>query len=564
MRGCGMVHGRRDCAGPQAVSGPATTDNEWITKIGRWQKTHAMTKWENSCKKIRALYRYEDSTSAKTRKYQLLWSNMETMKGATYAKPPKADVSRRFLDKDATARQATLMVERCIDYTFDANDYDGVFKQVRDDFLLDARGQARVVYEPVMEAVALPDDGLDGADVEGAPAEAEDIEGEAKAAGDDASEILTFEHVKIKYLHRDDFAHEPARTWEEVKRLAFRSFLDRDELVKRFPRKLENGQVLGEAITLDAKGDEGDKRDNSDNDGEIEPKATIWELWDKVANKVSWYAVGYPDVLDEGKPYLKFENFFPCPKPAYGTLTNDTLAPRPDYVFYQDQAEEINMLTARISSLTDSLKIVGFYPGGPKGEGTPEVERAVTPGVENKMIAVQGWDNFTTKGGGKVPVIFLPITEVVQVLEGCVKLRQQLIDDVNQIYGLSDIMRGDGDAGETATAQRVKAQYGSLRIRTRQAELARFCRDITRLVGEVVCNHFQPETIMAMSNLPLPTDADVLAQIQAQQQQQAMQQAMAQHAAAMQQQQSANGGPPMNGTAPAPQPQPGSPMGMHA
>lgn len=504
-----------------------------------------MTKWVESCDKIRDIYRYENSRTS-TRKYQLLWSNMETMKGATYAKPPKADVSRRFLDKDPTARQAALMVERCIDYTFDANNYDGVFKQVRDDYLLDARGQARVVYEPVMEAVGLPDDGLDGVDAMGVPAEASEIEGEAKAAGDDpAQEILTFEHVKIKYLHRSDFAHEPARTWEEVKRVAFRSFLDRDDLVKRF------GEDVGNKITLDADGDEGDKRANSDNDGDDDPRATIWEVWDRSANKVLWVAVGYPDVLEESKPYLRFDNGFPCPRPAYGTLTNDTLAPRADYVFYQDQAEEINSLTARIASLQDSLKIVGFYPGGPKGEGTPEVERAVTPGVENKMIAVQNWENFTTKGGGKAPVIFLPISEVVQVLEGCVKLRQQLIDDVNQIYGLSDIMRGEGDAGETATAQRVKAQYGSLRIRTRQEELARFCRDITRLVGEVICNHFQPETIMAMSNLPLPTDADVLAQIQAQQQQQAMQQAMAAHAAAMQQQQSAmmghNGGPPMNG-----------------
>lgn len=502
-----------------------------------------MEKWRAAREKIRETYAYENSAGSKTRKYQLLWSNTEIMRGATYVKPPKAEIIRRYRDKDDTARVAGMMVERCVNYTFDAEDYDGVFKQVRDDFLLDARGVARVVYEPVMEKVALDDDGLDAADVEGADAEREHEEAEAEDAGDaPADEILTFERVKLEHVEPDDFVTNPARKWSEVKICCFRSYLDRDELVKRF------GEEIGGAIPLTSKGD---TRDGRINPGDpVEEKAEVWEIWDKPENKVRWVAAGYAETLDEGEPYLKFEHFFPCPKPAYGTLSKATLAPRPDYIFYQDQAEEVNALTARIASLQDSLKIVGFYPGGPKGEGVPEVERAVRPGVENRMIAVMGWDNFTTKGGGKVPVIFLPVAEVAQVLEGCVKLRQQLIDDVNQIYGLSDIMRGDGDAGETATAQRIKGQYGSLRIRTRQAELARFCRDVTRLVAEVVSNHFQPETIMSMANMPLPTDADVQAQMAAE----AMQQAVAAHAQAVQQQAAMmghNGGPPMGG---APQP----------
>jgi hypothetical protein len=43
----------------------------------------------------------------------------------------------------------------------------------------------------------------------------------------------------------------------------------------------------------------------------------------------------------------------------------------PDFIFYQDQCDEIDALTKRIAALTDSLKLVGFYPGGPQGEGFP-------------------------------------------------------------------------------------------------------------------------------------------------------------------------------------------------
>lgn len=531
--------------GKDAQASALMGENIWVTKIERWKKTHLMRQWRESCERIRRVYRYENSVGAKARKYALLWSNTQTMRGATYAKPPKANVSRRYLDKDPTARVAATMIERCIDYTLDTENFDFVFKQVRDDFLLEARGVARVVYEPVMEEAELEDDDLDVAAVQGPEAAAEEVEETAEEDDEEpAGEVLAFERVKLVYIHPEDFCTNPARTWEEVKVVAFRSFLNREQLIKHF------GKDKGSKIPTESGAEHKLGRNRPGyQDEDDEPKGQVWEIWDREENRVRWVARGYPETLEESPPYLKFDKFFPCPKPAYGTCTNDTLAPRADYVFYQDQAEEINALTARIASLQDSLKLVGFYPGGPKGEGVPEVERAVTPGIENKMIAVIGWDNFTSKGNAKsggVPVIWLPIDQVAQVLEGCVMLRKQLIDDVNQIYGIADIMRGDSDPQETATAQRFKNNYGSIRIRERQAELARFCRDVTRLVGEVICNHFQPETVMGMSNMPLPTDAAVQqaaleASIQARL---AARQQMLQLMAQQRAQAGASGGPP--------------------
>ena len=247
-------------------------------------------------------------------------------------------------------------------------------------------------------------------------------------------------------------------------------------------------------------------------------------------------------MLEHGAPYLKLDGFFPCPKPAYATLTTDSLAPVPDYVYYQDQAEEIDTLTARIGALQQALKLVGFYPAGPQGEGAPEVERAMAPGFENKLIAVKSWDAFT-KGNGGAPVVWLPVEQVGNLLKGCVELRQQLIQDIYQIVGISDIMRGDADAAETATAQSIKAQYGSIRIRERQQELARFSRDVVRLMAQIICDNFQPETLLKMTNMSLPSEAELQQQALMQQQQALMQQAQQ---ARMQQMQ-------------APQPQPSQP-----
>jgi hypothetical protein len=331
---------------------------------------------------------------------------------------------------------------------------------------------------------------------------------------------------------------------------AFQCFMTRDELVDRFD------ETIAKEIPLDAGPD---RTDDSGRSEQPVDKATIWEIWDKSKNKVLWVAKGYKDVLEKGEPYLKLEGFFPCPKPAYGTLTNDSLEPIPDFVFYKDQCDEIDTLTARIASLSDSLKLVGFYPAGPAGEGAPEIERAIQPGFENKMIAVKSWSIFTEGAKGSAPIIFLPVEQVGNILEGCVKLRQQLIEDVYQIYGLSDIMRGDGKANETATAQSIKAQYGSVRIKERQNEIARFCRDLCRIVGEILASQFNQDTLMQMANMKMPTQAELdqqalEQQIAAMQQQAAAQQAAEQQSAMM----GHNGGPPMQPPGPPPMGQPGA------
>lgn len=493
---------------------PTNEVSTWLSEISRSQKHYV--KWTERCEKIRKKYRYEASTQTRVRQYQMLWSNMETMKPSVYTKSPKGVVQQRWKDRDPVARNASEMLERAINFTLDANDYNSKLEQVRDDYLLYARGIARVKYKPEFDTV----DKEDGMPDDAAIDPAKDVEAESKSGHDTPEQVLKFENCNLEYIQRADFVHSISRTWEEVEWVDFIGFLNREELVDRF------GEEIGNAIPLDAGPDRPNESDRSGGE-QPDDKATIHEIWDKCNNEVLWIAKGYKDVLEKGEPYLKLEGFYPCPKPAYGTLTNDSLEPIPDYVFYKDQCDEIDTLTARIAALSDSLKLVGFYPAGPKGEGAPEIERAVQPGFENRMIAVKSWAIFQEGAKGGAPIIFLPVDQVANILEGCVKLRQQLIEDVYQIYGLSDIMRGDGNANETATAQNIKAQFGSVRIRTRQDELARFCRDLCRIVGEILASQFNEKTLMQMANMNLPTQAELDQQALKQQIAALQQQAMA-------------------------------------
>ena len=69
--------------------------------------------------------------------------------------------------------------------------------------------------------------------------------------------------------------------------------------------------------------------------------------------------------------------------------------PVPDYKYFQDQAEEIDVLTARIASLTDS-EVGWLLSFGADGQVSNAIEKALNPKTENEMIGVASWAAFSS------------------------------------------------------------------------------------------------------------------------------------------------------------------------
>ena len=217
-----------------------------------------------------------------------------------------------------------------------------------------------------------------------------------------------------------------------------------------------------------------------------------------------WVAEGCEDILDEDEPHLDLEGFFPCPKPAYGVVQPGSLIPVPEVLQYKDQLDEVNSLTGRIHALSEALVAKGFYPAG-GGELADAIETALkmnTPGVV--MVPISNWAAF---GGSKETIIWMPIETIAATITQLVAVRKQTIDDIYQVTGLSDIMRGATDARETLGAQQLKTQYGSTRIRDKQQEMVRIARDLVQITSEIITEVFKPETIVRMSQTQLPTKA---------------------------------------------------------
>lgn len=496
----------------------------WQQEIERAQRY--FKSWLDRCTKIEKIYLQQqaDQTSAAKRRFPMLWANTSVLQPAVYARVPQPVVERRFKDSQPVARMASELVERNLAFTADDADLDSVMRAVRDDFLLCARGTVWLRYEADFEPI---DMGVEPSDAASAGLQS----GDMGDNGGPGLEQITDERVCMDYVHWSDFLHSPARRWKDVTWVARRVPMTDDEFDNRFPEGRAN---------LAANGAGSNHGTNQTERAQNEGRTNVWEIWCKTEDYTVWIAEGAPVALEVSEPPLKLTRFFPCPRPAFGTLSTGSLIPVPDYVYYQQQCDEIDTLTRRINKLTDQLRLKVFYPSG-DGSVSPAIEKAMRPENDTVMVPIPEWAAFTDKGGSNA-IVTLPIDQVQKVIVACIEVRKQLVEDVYQITGISDIVRGDTQASETATAQRIKSQWGSIRIRDRQAELARFARDVVNIAGEIICDQFQPETLMLVSGIQLPTAAQKQ-QVQMQMQQQQM---MAQQAAARAQQ--------MGQPAPPPQP----------
>jgi F0F1-type ATP synthase membrane subunit b/b' len=232
-------------------------------------------------------------------------------------------------------------------------------------------------------------------------------------------------------------------------------------------------------------------------------KAKVCELWDKETAKVYWFMENYAELLDERDDPLELECFFPCAKPLYATTTSDSLIPVPDFILYQDQANELDILTDRIDGLVKSLRVRGVYDAS-----QPALQRLLTEGDNNTLIPVDKWMAFSEKGGLKGSIDLLPIETLASALINCYQAQANIKGQIYEITGISDILRGAGAASESATAQQLKGQYAGLRLRAMQESVALFASELLRLKAQIICTKFQPETILHLAAADQMSPAD--------------------------------------------------------
>ncbi len=469
-----------------------------IGDVRRWKTEFALARkdpyrnWKKRYTQIVARYRDEEKESkpgevveGTARGFNLLWANIRTMGPAIYARPPKPIVERRHADQSLVSRAACTILERAIDYQMKL--YDGQFhemmKACRLDFQLGGKCDSRIRYEQ---------DRDDDADESDLIEPLKNLEQESPIWG---HENVIDEHICFDYAHPDDILYSAGRNWKEVQWVAYRSFMTRDQ-IRAFPVwGKERGNEIAMHMPMKSR-----PQGMSESDAELPEngallRAQVWAIFSHNDKQIIYFCEDWDELLATVDEPSSLSGFFPSPRPARATFTNDTMMPVPDYTEYRAQAIEVDELSKRASNVLDNIRVAGCYDAAHQ-----ELKSLLDGGYENKMIGVSKWGSFAEAGGLEGAVDFMPIEESAKVLQILYQARTVAKQDADQMSGVFDVMRGQTDPNETLGAQQLKAGYSSSRGSEPKDEMARFARDCLAIAGELIAEHFSPKTLWQVSD----------------------------------------------------------------
>lgn len=477
---------------------PTNRKTYWQNEIAKAEKRYDLFHQDGDRVIRRFMLEQHRANSQSNDRYNILYSSTETIKPSLYGQTPKVEAKTRQVDTDNSIKvYAASLLENVGQYTMDRLDFDYIMQNVVSDYVLPGLGQVWVRYDP--EFVPAP------------PAEAKEIvtpirgslappgatnTSSSVSSTPETEEVLKSQGVALDYVFYRDFLTGPGRHWHEIPWVSRRVFYTKKQATKRFgAEKADKLQYSFNAQDRNASGGR-TVRQVADNPKQ---QAIIYEIWDKINRKVIWYSEEHPDdVLEEIDDPLRLENFWPCPRPLRAVWSTDSFVPKALYSQYMAQAAELDRLTERIRYLTEALKVRGLY------DGSQENLANVLDGPGNKMIPVQDWAAFTGNGGITGAVQWVPIEMVVNVLTQLYNQREICKNEIYEITGFSDIVRGVSKASETLGAQQIKNEWAGGRLRDMQREVQRFIRDVIRIMVEIAAEHYTEENLLLYAGVDIP------------------------------------------------------------
>lgn len=425
----------------------------------------------------------EDEVYMNVTRLNLYHSNIITLMSMLYGRIPKVDVSRRFADSDDdVARVAGEILTRILntDIEVAGEDIASVFRSCLQDRLIPGLGSARLQYKyrSAKHSKQAITDEKTGAEL--APAV--------------DKETIQEEWTDIVYTFWQDVLWSPARTYPEIRWKAYRSYLTKKKFKQRF-KDADLSKVQFSSKNVVSRMESSRNEDNIEENAEAE----VWEIWDKEEMCVLWYTQGYPKILEKQEDPLELEGFWPDPPPLISNFTTTKYLPKADYDLAKDLYQEVDELETRISLLTEACKCVGVYDSSNEG-----VQRIFNEAVENQLIPVKNWGQFSEKGGLKGTIEWVPLEDVVNTIKILTEKQNDKIQQLMQVTGMSDVMRGAAMQEGTpvsATERKIQANYGSIRIEALQNEFARWVSDTQALKAEIISKHYQAYCIIEQSNI---------------------------------------------------------------
>ena len=388
----------------------------------------------------------------------------------------------------ADIETAAAVMEKALEIVLDDQDSHEAIKAAVKDLLLPGRGVCRVRWNPRMEPPPAPPQ----VPLPAAPLPVEN-----------PPMVKVWETVSDEYVYWEDILLDPCRQFRDTQWVAFRhlftekqalaEFSDSEKLnaLKAANRMDDILKWTDESAAKDTVGGGGAMK-TSDRLGDVIRKIMVWEVWDAQSLQIIWFireAGGL--VLRVDPDALGLSGFFPIPRPLLAVTTTDSQLPRPYYDLYRHLASDLDETSRRISALTEKIKVRGGYNAANR-----DIAQLLLAD-DGKMIPVDGVD--LINGGLQNHIWLVPVLEWMNALKELYVARDQTKGAIYEVMGISDIMRGNTNPYETATAQRIKGTMGTNRLDGQKTVCANFALDLLRMKAEIIANNFDAATLTRMT-----------------------------------------------------------------
>ncbi len=426
----------------------------WIEKIRRSEKKYA--DYFDKIKTIRRYYKNENSRN----KQNIFWATIETLKPFLYFKEPKVFIKQKEKSGPLALSVACRILEKALAWNMEQIDFDSVMKYVRNDFLLFGFGAAFERYVPTFKTCHVNENGHDV-----------------------SLQLLKDEKIETVYIPPEDFLAdtEKVNVWEDCGWIARKIVMSLSEIRAQFGEEIFQKIVQKNGA---------DKMDSM----------TVYEIWDKKSKRILYLALEFAfEFLKIKEDAFGLEGFWAFPKPLFGTLANDGIIPTPDFDQLKPLLDELSGVTGRMQLLMQAMKVTGAYDSS-----FPELANILNKDVT--LVALSDFERLKENGGIKGVVDFAPIEQYVSALTVLASRREDIMTQIYDMTGVSDIMRGMSDKTETATAVEKKTNFGTLRNQDRQNDMVRLMTNLFQMKAEMICSCFDAEHLKMFADSETPDD----------------------------------------------------------
>ena len=391
--------------------------------------------------------------------YNIFYSNVEILNANLCIANPKPDIQRRFLKrlekdklKSNTYSEVAKILNGAVEYVSDIANLDEEISNAVKTAVIAGRGILWADYEPVISVNEM------------------------------GEEYVSDREIRIESLNPQEFLYSSAEKEKDIWWVARRHLLSREDIKRRF------GYSPSEAELQFKQEDETQLK-----------RGEVWEIWDKNSRKRAFILLSdvrqkFLEITDD--PY-QLNDFFPCD--CLDFITKDTV-PVPEYMIYHKQAELLEVVCKKAAQIEDEIKYVTVIGSQDKG-----IAQQITAAKNGEVLSIPT-DNMVNAVESLIATT--PVDKAIVLLEHLQIEKEKLKLNIYDITGISDIMRGASDAQETATAQKIKGLFGSLRFQTRQKKVQNFRKNIYKIIAEIVAEHYDEDTLSEMTCTHLPTEEE--------------------------------------------------------